>query len=224
MTDEIQKEMEPVTGSQPQGEGNPDAEEALSAGEQHTAQPADCDAVDDDAGEAADPVVVLEKTVQEQKDKYLRLMAEFDNYKRRTSREYDRMVEAANERLMLDLVEVRENFSRALQVADEKHEFKAFLDGMKLIFNKLEDQLRKNGLAIFTETGDAFNPELHDAMIKVPHPEIPEDHIVQVYERGYTLNNRVIKHAKVIVSAGSAAGDDQKAEEAAEDPETNDGK
>jgi molecular chaperone GrpE len=76
------------------------------------------------------------------------------------------------------------------------------IDGLKLIFTKLDETLKKNGLEVFTRIGDAFNPELHDAMLKTSHAEIPEDHIITIYEKGYKLKNRIIKHAKVIVSAG----------------------
>lgn len=152
--------------------------------------------------ESRDPVEALTEELERQKDKYIRLMAEFDNYKRRTSKEYERLVESANERLMLDIIEVRESFERALKIKNENNDYTTFLDGMKLIFTKLDENLKKNGLEVFTEVGDEFNPEIHDAMMKTPHDEIPEDHVVEIYEKGYKLKNHVIKHAKVIVSAG----------------------
>jgi len=152
--------------------------------------------------ESKDPVEALTEELERQKDKYIRLMAEFDNYKRRTSKEYERLVESANERLMLDIIEVRESFERALKIKNENNDYTTFLDGMKLIFTKLDENLKKNGLEVFTEVGDEFNPEIHDAMMKTPHDEIPEDHVVEIYEKGYKLKNHVIKHAKVIVSAG----------------------
>lgn len=152
--------------------------------------------------EESDPVEALKEELEEQKDKYIRLMAEFDNYKRRTGKEYERLVELANERLMLDIIEVRENFDRAIHMADENNDFSTFLEGMKLIFNKLEESLKKNGLSVFTEVGDEFDPEIHDAMMKTPHDKIDEDHITEIYEKGYKLRNHVIKHAKVIVSDG----------------------
>lgn len=150
-----------------------------------------------------DPVEVLNEELKEQKDKYLRLMAEFDNYKRRTSKEYERLVESANEHLMRDIIEVRENFERALSMTEENHDFIKFLEGMTLIFNKLDENLKKNGLTVFTEVGDEFDPAIHNAMMKIPNSEIPEDHIIEIYEKGYKLKNHVIKHAKVIVSAGT---------------------
>ncbi len=152
--------------------------------------------------EKRSPVEALEEELKSQKDKYIRLMAEFDNYKRRTGKEYERIVESANERLMLDIIEVRENFNRALKMAEKSKDYSTFLEGMKLIFNNLDDNLTKNGLVVFTEVGDEFDPEIHDAMMKTPHNKIPEDHIVEIYEKGYKLKNHVIKHAKVIVSSG----------------------
>jgi molecular chaperone GrpE len=154
--------------------------------------------------ESRDPVEALKEELERQKDKYIRLMAEFDNYKRRTSKEYERLVESANERLMLDIIDVRESFERALAMTGENEDYVNFLDGMRLIFTKLDENLKKNGLEVFTKVGDEFNPEIHDAMMKTPHDKIPEDHIVEIYEKGYTLKNHVIKHAKVIVSAGEA--------------------
>ena len=152
--------------------------------------------------ESKDPIEALKEELERQKDKYIRLMAEFDNYKRRTSKEYERLVESANERLMLDIIDVRESFERALKMTGENEGYITFLEGMKLIFTKLDENLKKNGLEVFTEVGDEFDPEIHDAMMKTPHDEIQEDHIIEIYEKGYKLKNHVIKHAKVIVSAG----------------------
>jgi molecular chaperone GrpE len=144
----------------------------------------------------------LTEQLEAQKDKYIRLMAEFDNFKRRTAKEYERIVESANERLMLQIIEAREGFERALKVEQQTTDFKTFLDGMKLVFAKLDDALSRNGLTVFAEVGDEFDPMIHDAMMKTPHEEIPEDHVVEIYEKGYKLRKHVIKHAKVIVSSG----------------------
>ncbi|NLL11988.1 MAG: nucleotide exchange factor GrpE [Fibrobacter sp.] len=144
----------------------------------------------------------LKALVNAEKDRYLRLMAEFDNYKKRISRDYDRLVESANEKLILDLVDVRENFDRAIQSAENSTDYQGLLEGLKLIYNKFESVLGKNGLEVFAAPGEQFDPQVHDALMKTAHPEIPEDHISEVYEKGYKLKGRVIKHAKVIVSSG----------------------
>lgn len=144
----------------------------------------------------------LKALVNTEKDRYLRLMAEFDNYKKRISRDYDRLVESANEKLILDLVEVRENFDRAIQSAENSNDYQGLFEGLKLIYSRFESVLDKNGLEVFAAKGDQFDPQIHDALMKTAHPEIPEDHISEVYEKGYKLKGRVIKHAKVIVSSG----------------------
>ena len=146
-------------------------------------------------------------------ERYLRLMAEFDNYKKRTSREYERMVESANEKLMLEMIGVRETFELALKHGENGTDYKQLFDGVKLIFNKFDGVLTTNGLTAFAEIGDEFDPQIHDALLKVPHPELPEDHIADIHEKGYRLKDRVIKHARVIVSAGAPAPEERTPEE-----------
>jgi molecular chaperone GrpE len=132
-------------------------------------------------------------------DKYLRLMAEFDNYKRRSAKEYERLIESASERLMKDIVEVRDNFERGFKSNDTGEKF---AEGMKMIFAKLNTILHKHGLEVYGEAGQEFNPELHDALMRTPHTDVAEGHIVEVHERGYKLNGKIIKHARVVVSSG----------------------
>lgn len=171
---------------------------------------------EEETAEPEESVEQLQEMLQGQKDKYLRLMAEFDNFKRRTAREYERLVEVANERLMLDLVEVRENFQRALSSTEKAADHEGFVKGMGLIFNRLEEILGKHGLRPFGEVGDEFDPALHDAMMTAPNDTVPEGQLAELYERGYRLKEKVIKHAKVIVSAGppSGGGGDEAGEEA----------
>jgi molecular chaperone GrpE len=146
----------------------------------------------------------LKQQLEAQSDRYLRLMAEFDNFKKRVSRDYERLVESANERLMAELIDVRENFERAVKSSEQCTDLKSISDGMKLIFTKFDNVLQKNGLTSFGTTGEPFNPQLHDALMKIPNDTIPEDHIVEVFEKGYTLKKQVVRHAKVVVSGGTA--------------------
>jgi len=132
-------------------------------------------------------------------DKYLRLMAEFDNFKRRSAKEFERLIESASERLMKDITEVRENFERAFKSNAGGEQL---LDGMRLIFSKLNTILEKHGLEVYAEAGQKFDPGVHDALMRTPHEAIAEDHIVEVHERGYKLKGAIIKHAKVVVSSG----------------------
>jgi len=138
-------------------------------------------------------------------DKYLRLMAEFDNFKRRTAKEYQQLIEQANEKLMKDVIEVRETFERAFKSDPSTTDSTAFADGMKMIFTKLDTVLHKHGLEIYCEVGQAFDPEFHDAMMKCAHDTVPEEHVMEVLEKGYKLKGKVIKHSRVIVSSGKPA-------------------
>jgi molecular chaperone GrpE len=138
-------------------------------------------------------------------DKYLRLMAEFDNYKRRTLKENQQIVEQANEKLIKDIIDVRENFERAFKAHKEGAEPTPFMDGMKMIFTKLDNVLHRHGLEVYCEAGQKFDPQLHDAMMKAANDKIPEHHIAEVVEKGYRLKGKVIKHSKVIVSSGKPA-------------------
>jgi molecular chaperone GrpE len=132
-------------------------------------------------------------------DKYLRLMAEFDNFKRRSYKEYERMVDVANEKLMKDFIEVRENFERAFK---SNTDGKQFFEGIKLIFAKLNTILQKHGLETYGEINQKFDPQIHDALMRMPHETVEEGHVVEVHERGYKLKGNIIKHAKVVVSSG----------------------
>lgn len=138
-------------------------------------------------------------------DKYLRLMAEFDNYKRRTLKENQQIVEQANEKLIKDIIDVRENFERAFKAHKQGADPVPFMDGMKMIFTKLDNVLHKHGIEVYCEPGQEFDPQLHDAMMKSAHEKIPEHHIAEVVEKGYKLRGKVIKHARVIVSSGKPA-------------------
>ncbi len=144
----------------------------------------------------------LESKLASANDKYLRLMAEFDNFKRRTAKEYQQLIEQANEKLIKDLLDVREGFERAFKAEKEGTDLQSFVDGMKMIFSKLDSVLHKHGLEVYCEAGQEFDPQLHDAMMKSASDKIPEHHVAEVLEKGYKLKGKVIKHSRVIVSSG----------------------
>lgn len=177
------------------GEKNGDAENEAAQGQERAAE------------EPAETVEELKAQIQNWNDRYLRLMAEFDNYKKRSSREYQTVVDSANERLMTDLLDVRESFERAVKNSEQAEDCKTIFEGLKLIFSKFDTVLVKHGLEVFGAPGEPFDPMEHDALMKTPHQEIPEDHIADIYERGYRLKGKVMKHARVIVSSGKPEGD-----------------
>jgi molecular chaperone GrpE len=131
-------------------------------------------------------------------------MAEFDNYKRRTGQERDRLIEAADEQLIKELIEVRENFERAFASKDQGNKF---VLGMKLNYAKLNSILQKHGLEAYGERGSKFDPEIHEAVLCAPSESMPDSHISDVLERGYTVKGKIVKHAKVAVSSGKPEHD-----------------
>jgi molecular chaperone GrpE len=200
-------QAQPAAEAKPQGDiaenkpGRRDAETKDQNASVKT-QDASAKAADVDLQKQQQEIDELKSKIEAGNDKYLRLMAEFDNFKRRTAKEYPQLIEQANEKLMKEIIEVRENFDRAFKHHKPGEDQTAFVDGMRLIFTKLDSILHKHGLEVYCEPGQAFNPEFHDAMMKCPQGEIPEDHIAEVLEKGYTLKGKVIKHARVIVSCG----------------------
>jgi molecular chaperone GrpE len=179
----------------PQDQPSSTQDESATPQDQSSASDCDCE-------KTAKEVEELKLQTAEMSDRYIRLMAEFDNYKKRISREYERQVDSANEKLMVEMVEVRENFERALRSGADDN---TIFEGMKLIFGKFDSVLSRNGLEPFGAVGELFDPQIHDALMKTPKEGIPEDHIAEIYERGYKIKSKVIKHAKVIVSTGAPA-------------------
>lgn len=146
-----------------------------------------------------DQIKQLQDDLTEAKDKYLRLYADFDNYRRRTAKEKFELIQSANENLITLLLPVMDDFERAEKSFKHKHDKAA--DGFFLIQNKFKKILENCGvIPLDTKVGSDFDPELHDAITQVPAPdENLVGKIVDVVEKGYTLNDKVIRHAKVVI-------------------------
>jgi molecular chaperone GrpE len=138
------------------------------------------------------------------KDARLRVLAEFDNYKRRTARESLRLVETANESLIRELLPVLENFERALDPCHKEKDIDAFYKGINLIYNLFSELLKKAGIVEHNPLGEDFDSEKHEAVMHMACPDVPEHKISQVLQKGYSLNNKMIKYAKVAVSKGNS--------------------
>jgi molecular chaperone GrpE len=135
----------------------------------------------------------------EAKDKYLRLYSEFENFRRRTSKEKLEMIQVANEQLVVSLLPVMDDFERA-EKAFQGTESKE-LEGFMLIYNKFKKTLEQNGVKpMDIKPGADFDADVHEAITQVPAPEEKlKGKIVDVVERGYVLNDKVIRYAKVVV-------------------------
>jgi len=189
----------------PATEPQPEARETVDKAAESEDVSVKTEASEEKTVDPAKEIEDLKKQISDGNDRYIRLMAEFDNYKKRISREYERQVDSANEKLMVEMIDVRENFERALKAEISKDDISAIVDGMKLIFSKFDGVLSRNGLEAFAVAGEPFDPNLHNALMNTPKDDIPADHIADIFERGYKLKSKVVKHAKVIVSSGAPA-------------------
>lgn len=144
----------------------------------------------------------LEEQLGEAKDKYLRLYSEFENFRRRTSKEKLDLISTANKNLMSDLVPVLDDFERAMAASEESKDIDALREGMSLIQNKLNKLLENKGLKkMEVKKGDEFDDEIHEAITQIPAEKGLEGKIVDVIEPGYTLGETVVRFAKVVVGA-----------------------
>lgn len=142
----------------------------------------------------------LQEKADELQDKYLRLFAEFDNYKKRTMKEkLDLMATAARD-TMSALLPVLDDFDRAKSNAELADTSESLSEGVALVYQKLYNTLSIRGLAPMESTGEVFDPELHEAITEIPAPtEDMKGKVVDTIEKGYTLKDKIIRHAKVVV-------------------------
>ena len=144
--------------------------------------------------------VNLEDQVKEEKDKFLRLFAEFENYKRRTAKERIELFSTASEEVMVSLLPILDDFDRASAEIEKDNDNEIF-KGVLLIKNKLFDSLESKGLALIeVNKGDEFNADDHEAVTQIPAPSKKmEGKIIDVIEKGYKLGEKVIRYPKVVI-------------------------
>jgi len=145
-------------------------------------------------------VEILEDQLQVEKDKYLRLFAEFENFKRRTAKERIELFKTAGEGVLRDMLPVLDDFDRAM-VEINKSEDEQLTSGVKLIANKLTNTLNSKGLEEFdVRAGDTFNADVHEAITQIPAPsDDMKGKIVDVIEKGYKLGDKIIRFPKVVI-------------------------
>ncbi len=142
--------------------------------------------------------------VAELEDRLLRTAAEFDNYKKRTSRLTDDMIKSANDRLLAELLEIADNFERALKHAESDADPNALKKGMDLIYGQLQAILTRNGVTPIDALGQKFDPAYHDAMMQVESDKYGEGIVALEMTKGYRRGDQIIRHSKVGVSSGAA--------------------
>jgi molecular chaperone GrpE len=141
-----------------------------------------------------------EEKLAEMQDKYMRLSAEFDNYRKRTLREKMDLSKYAGENLLLGILPLMDDFERALKHLDTTPDCVALKDGIEIIYGKFSDFLKQNGIKEIESLNSSFNVDLHDAVAKIPVEEAEKKgKVVDVLLKGYYLQDKVLRHSKVVV-------------------------
>ena len=182
------------------------------------ARPADAGGTEADLGQPGDGgaqrtvhdvIAALQAEIAELKDKWLRAHAEADNIRKRADREKEEIAKYAVTKLARDIITVGDNFQRAIDAvpadaAEKDPALKSFLDGVTLTERELLNVLERHGIKRLVPKDEPFNPHFHQAMMEVPRGDIPSGTVVQVFQAGYTIEDRVLRPAMVVVSKGGA--------------------
>ena len=142
-----------------------------------------------------------EEEVAKEKKEYMFLMAEFDNFRKRTLRERSELIKNASEKALQGILPIVDDFERGLDAIKDSSDAEAVKEGMALIYNKLVKYLGDNGVKAMESTGADFDPDLHEAVAMVPaDADTTAGKVKDTVQKGYTLNDKVLRHAKVVVA------------------------
>lgn len=165
-------------------------------------------------GDASSELVASQKALADKleecknlNDKYLRLAAEFDNYKRLAQRDQRDQIKFGNEQLLKELLPVVDNLERAIKVAKDSGATidNGLMQGIELTLKQFIGALGKFGVQAIPTVGQPFDPSSHQAVASLPSDEVPEQHVIEEFQRGYRLHDRILRAAMVTVSSGAAS-------------------
>jgi len=182
----------------PIGDGEPDS----------TSQQAAVSEVQAEATAEPDPIQALESKVAELEDQRLRALADFDNYRKRMARQFDEVVRSANDRLLTELLEVADNFERAIAHTNDQGEvdtarLAALKQGTELIYGQLRGLLDRYDVKPLESIGHRFDPRYHEALAQIESDQYNDGIVAAEINKGYLIGERVLRHARVAVSKGS---------------------
>lgn len=185
---------------------NKEEEKLKSCNANHEEETTSCeeaqgqDVPQSEEGKLAIELKKANQVIEEQKDKYLRLSAEFDNYRKRTMKEKAELVLNGGEKSISSILPIVDDLERALKNMETATDVKAVKEGVELIFNKFMNVLGQNGVKVIETKDQPLNTDYHEAVAVIPAPEEEKKgKILDCVQTGYTLNDKVIRHAKVVV-------------------------
>jgi molecular chaperone GrpE len=150
--------------------------------------------------ETASEADLLKKELEEQKEKFLRLYADFDNFKRRSAKERVDLIQTAGREVIQSLLEVMDDCDRAERQMQKSDDLIQIKEGIQLVFSKLRNTMQSKGLKEMKTIGEEFNPDFHEAITEIPVPdEKMKGRVVDEVEKGYSLGDKIIRFAKVVV-------------------------
>ena len=197
---ETDLEKETPEGAGPDTEGSKDTQAEQSAAQDAADTAADAEEAAQDIEEASESLEQLQAQLDEAKDAALRAAAEAQNARRRADQDVEKARKFALERMASDLLPIVDNLERALEAASEAAEAVAISEGVDLTLRSFNDVLTKHGIEALNPNGEPFDPQLHQAMTMVPNPDMEPNTVMDVMQKGYTLNGRLLRPAMVVVS------------------------
>ncbi|MGM9832503.1 MAG: nucleotide exchange factor GrpE [Candidatus Limisoma sp.] len=176
-----------------------DCQQAAVEGEQ-TAEQAEATEGAAEEQQPVDPLEQAKAELEKAKNEYLFLLAEFDNFRKRTIRERAELIKNAGEKAMEGILPVVDDFERAIQAGETTDDINALREGIMLIYNKFMKYLESNGVKPIESTGADFNTEYHEAVTTFPAPdESQKGKVIDTVQKGYMINDKVLRHSKVVV-------------------------
>ena len=187
-------------------------EQGLAGEQQSVEVPEDLGNVETiaEAGEQQETEVeILQREMGETRDQLMRVAAEFDNFKKRMEREKSKLLKYAGENILRDLLVTLDNLDRAVEqgnaaAVDDTKKLESMLQGVELTRKGLVATLERYGVEPLTAVGLTFNPDEHDALTMEASEEVPANHVLREFAKGYRFRDRVLRHAQVVVSSGPA--------------------
>jgi len=203
--DKLNAQIEELTRKNQELTGNLESKNAEIAKPQGE-DPADGDRSEPGRLASDESVEAKDKEIAELKDKYLRTLAEHENARRRIRQQSEDSIKRQKENLLHDLLPIVDNLERAVEASKGKSDGKSIVEGVQLVLASLMDFLKSNGVRPMASVGEQFDPNKHEAADHVPHIAHPPNTVVSEFHRGYLINDKVLRPARVVVSKGDGDG------------------